>query len=177
MYGAPNPRLQRTRFALALAAEPQAVRLPMRDLSAAALFNVADPSAKRRLMREAIEALEPNPDLGFVLLHTVSAFIDGLAAGAKSNTKAAYLSYLQANFPALCQAIGAEIFYTHIRSKAVHEFALLPPLALAHSSSLADPTAYVETVVISGKEWTLVNLEKVVADFRSHLDTLGEGTS
>jgi hypothetical protein len=149
----------------------------MRDLSASPLFNVAEPSSKRRLMREAVEALEPNPNLGFVLLHMVSAFIDGLAAGAKGDTKAAYLKYLQTNFPALCQAIGAEVFYTHIRSKAVHEFALLPPLALAHSSDLADPAAYVETVMIDGKEWTLVNLEKVVADFRSHLDTFGGGTS
>jgi hypothetical protein len=146
----------------------------MRDVSASPLFNVADPSSKRRLMREAVAALEPNPDLAFVLLHVVSAFIDGLAAGAKGDTKAAYLKYLKANFPALCKAIGAEVFYTHIRSKAVHEFALLPPLALVHSSALADPTSYVETVIIDDKEWTLVNLEKVVADFRSHLDALSE---
>jgi hypothetical protein len=74
----------------------------------------------------------------------------------------------------LCKAIGAEVFYTHIRSKAVHEFALLPPLALVHSSSLADPTSYAETVIIHDKEWTLVNLEKVVDDFRWHLDALSE---
>jgi hypothetical protein len=123
-------------------------------------------------MRETLQTLESNPDLGFVLMHLVAAFIDGLAAGPKGNTKSAYLQYLKTNFPNLCQALGAEVFYSKIRSKAVHEFALAPPLALAHASRLTDPTAYVETVTRDGQELLLVNLEKLVADFRAHLDTL-----
>jgi len=144
----------------------------MRDLSGTPLFNLADPKSKCRLMREALDALDSNPDLAFVSLHLVSAFIDGLAAGNTGKTKASYLLYLQEHFPQLCQELGAEIFYTHVRSKAVHEFALRPPLALSRSTGMQDKNAYCETVSMDGAEWTLVNLERVLADFRTHLGSI-----
>jgi hypothetical protein len=123
-------------------------------------------------MRKAIAVLEPHPDLGFVLLHLIAAFIDGLTAGVPGNSQRAYADYLRTHFPALCKAIEPDVFYTHVRCKAVHEFALLPPLALAHSSHFSDTTAYVKSAWIDGAEWTVVNLEAILADFRSHLDTL-----
>lgn len=38
----------------------------MKNLDPAEVFNIADHANKRRLMREALAALEANPDLGFV---------------------------------------------------------------------------------------------------------------
>src|SRR5262245_52052601 len=148
------------------------VRLPMRDISREPHFDIADAANKRRLLRQAIAELENSPDMGFVVLHMIAAFIDGLASGRVDGTKRAYLAYMQANFPQLCQGIGAETFYSQVRCKAVHEFALAPPLALAHSRMLQDPSAFVESVTKDGRQWTLVNLQRVVAEFVRHLDAL-----
>lgn len=135
---------------------------------------MSDPVKQRRLMRETLSAIEPNRDLGFMLVHLVAAFIDGLVRAPKGQTKARYIDYLRAHFPALCKVIRPEDFYEHIRNKAIHEFNVLPPFAFAHQGQLQDPTAYVEAVRIGGQQWTLVNVEKVVEDFRAHLDSLGK---
>ena len=150
------------------------VRSPMKNLPSTRVFNIADPPNKHRLMRESLSALEPNPDLGFVAIHLVAAFIDGLASGPAGGTRDAYLEYLRHNFPDMCRAIGAEMFYSHIRNKAVHEFAVLPPFGLAHSNDLSDPSAHTESRLIDGKQWILINVERVLADFRSHLDSLDQ---
>lgn len=144
----------------------------MKTFTSVQVFNIADPANKRRLVRETLSALEPHQDLGFVIMHLVAAFIDGLASGPCGGTRTAYLAYLGAHFPAMCKAIGAEVYYSHIRCKAVHEFAVLPPFALAHSAALSNPSAYTETRTCEGKQWTLINVERVLADFRSHLDSL-----
>jgi hypothetical protein len=144
----------------------------MRDISDAPAFNIADEASKRQLMRLAIRSLETHPDNAFVLLHVVAAFIDGLAAGSPGKTREAFLSYMGTHFANLCQAIGAEVFYSQVRCKAVHEFALSPPFALSHSSGLADRTAITEQVIRHGTQWTLLNLERVVEEFTRHLDLL-----
>ena len=128
------------------------------------------------MMRETVMLLETRPDLGFVLLALVASFIDGLAKGAPGNTRVAYITYLETHFPSLCLALGAEVFYAHIRNAAIHEFAPRPPFALAHKTELG--IQYTETRELNGENWTVLNVDKIVSDFKSHLDSLAvKGTA
>ena len=100
----------------------------------------------------------------------MATFIDGLASGPKGGTRAAYIAYLKANFPALSGAIGAEVFYDNYRNAAVHEFALMPGSAIGRDSGLK--SAYVDTQVIreTGAQVTVLNIDRLVADFLSHVE-------
>lgn len=122
------------------------------------------------MMRSAVEVLRTRPDLGFVLVSLVAAFIDGLAKGSPGKTRTAYLAYLKTNFPELCQSVGAEVFYSHIRNAGIHEFAPRPPFALAPNEELHGQ--YCETREMDGTEWTVVNADRIVDDFLAHLDQL-----
>jgi hypothetical protein len=86
----------------------------MKDLPPSRIFNSADPRNQHRLMRETLSALGPNPHLGFLMIHLVAAFIDGLASGPVRQNKKAYLECLRRHFPDLCLAIGAELPYSHM---------------------------------------------------------------
>ena len=147
----------------------------MKEIQSSQVTNIADMSSKVAMMRETVALLETRPDLGFVLLTLVAAFIDGLAKGAPGKTRVAYIDYLKNNFPELCLALGAEVFYAHIRNAAIHEFAPRPPIALAHESELMGQ--YAETRELNGEHWTVLNVDKIVTDFKHHLDKLtAEGT-
>ncbi len=142
----------------------------MKTIDSSTVTNIADPAVRVEMMRSAIHLLRANPDLGFVLVSLIAAFIDGLAKGAPGKTRSAYLTYLKANFPELCQSIGAEVFYSHIRNAGIHEFAPRPPLALARNAEL--PGQYCEMREMDGAEWTVVNVDRIVDDFLAHLDQL-----
>jgi hypothetical protein len=121
----------------------------MKKIKPTDITNIADLKEKARQMRGAITLLQGKPDLAFALVSLVAAFIDGLAKGSPGKTREAYLEYLKANFPALCADLGAEMFYTHIRCAAIHEFATKPPLALAHDYLMGG--SYVRS------QWLMVN--------------------
>jgi hypothetical protein len=120
------------------------------------------------MMRDTVALLEQRPDLGFVLMSLIAAFIDGLAKGKRGETRKAYLEYLKTHFPTLCTELGAEAFYAHFRSCAIHEFAPRPPFSLAHGGA----GEYVSTEPHEGQEWSILNVDRLVADFKQHLDSL-----
>jgi hypothetical protein len=141
----------------------------MKKIKPAKITNIADLQEKARQMRGAIVLLQSDPDLAFVLVSLVASFIDGLAKGAPGKTREAYLEYLKANFPTLCADVGAEMFYAHIRCASMHEFAPRPPFALARDSDLRG--SYAESRDLNGKSWTLLNADRLAADFLAHLNS------
>lgn len=142
----------------------------MKKLLPDQMFNVAELRHKTQLMRRAIELLSHDPDMGFVLMTLVANFIDGLARGPKGQTKSYYLNYLKSHFPELCAELGAESFYSHFRSAAVHEFAPRPPFALAHDSELDGD--YLVSREDSNTTWSILNVDRLVQDFLQHLSVI-----
>lgn len=136
------------------------------------VFNIADCPNKLRLMKETIETLSKNPDLGFVVAHSISVFIDGLASGHKGKVGTVYKKYLKRHFPELCKSLRADLFYTHIRCKAVHEFALKAPLALAHSQEFTDENSYVELIEINKIKYKCLNVDRLTKDFLEHIEKI-----
>jgi len=136
------------------------------------IYNIADTNNKIDLMRKSIQLLLPNKDLGFVVAHMISTFIDGLAKAPKHDAGATYKQYLKDNFPELCRFIDPDLFYENLRNKAIHEFAPLPPLAIARASSFGNSAMYAETRKIEGKEWICLNVDILTEDFLRHLDII-----
>jgi hypothetical protein len=130
--------------------------------------NIADPAVHVQMMRDTVKLLQQRPDLGFVLMSLIAAFIDGLAKGQPGHTREAYLEYLKRHFPTLCTELGAETFYAHFRSCAIHEFAPRPPFGVAHGGA----GEYVATRDDAGEQWSFLNVDRLVADFLMHLDSL-----
>ncbi len=148
-------------------------------------------------MRKAILALRQDPPSGlnnrldnsFVIAHLISSFIAGLTTGHNRGNKAVYLSYIESNFPDLCNAFtniltntpslssqlqgmtGAEFFYTHLRNKAMHEFAPKPPLALAHNAMFDNTNPYVKIKPSDGQTLICLNVDKLIDDFLGHLSS------
>jgi hypothetical protein len=144
----------------------------MKSIDPSVVTNIADPAVRRSMMRSTVELFRTRPELGFVLVSVVAAFIDGLAKGKPRETRGTYLAYLKENFPDLCESIGAEVFYSHIRNAGIHEFAPRPPFALAPNSALGGE--YCETRELNGAEWTIINADRIVNDFLAHLDQLAK---
>lgn len=136
------------------------------------IFHISDCRNRLNLMQETIETLSKNPDLGFAVAHSISVFIDGLASGHKGKTRTVYIKYLKKYFPELCKSLGADLFYTHLRCKAVHEFALKPPLTLAHSQGFDDENSYVEPIEIDKKKYKCLNVDKLAKDFLEHIENI-----
>ena len=146
----------------------------MREIDLVQIFDIANKSNSHRLMRDTMLTLQQNRDLGFVLLHSVAAFIDGLVAAPRGKVSEEYCKYLEAHFPDLCRSIEAKIFYENIRCTAIHEFALAPPLALGHANAFQNPNEYSEPVTFDGADWLLVNVDLIASDFLEHLDHLDQ---
>jgi hypothetical protein len=122
------------------------------------------------MMRSAVELLRTRPELGFVLVSLIAAFIDGLAKAPPRKTHDGYVAYLKSNFPELCATLGAEAFYAHIRCAAIHEFAPRPPFALAPDTELKG--RYTDIREMEGQYWTLLNADRFVDEFLHHLDRI-----
>jgi hypothetical protein len=134
------------------------------------ITNIADPAERDTMMRKTVQLLQKDRDLGFVLLSVVAAFIDGLVRAPRGKTREMYLAYLKLHFPEACTALGAEIFYSHIRNAAIHEFAPRPPIAVAHDEKLHGK--YTHTLERGGQQWTVFNVDRFVSDFIRHLDSV-----
>ena len=131
--------------------------------------NVAGRRERLRLMREGVRALGANPDLAFLRLHLIASCIDGLVKAPRGKARLLYLEYIRLHFPGLHAAVGAEAFYDHVRCAAVHEFAPRPPFALGRG--LPDGP-YETTETVAGSAWRILNLDRIEADFLSHLSAL-----
>ena len=144
--------------------------LPPTDSSQ--LVNIGDPKVGLAQMRDCIRAVHARGDLHFALLNLVSTFIDGLSGGPPSNTKKAYLDYLAQNFPELCASLGAEVFFSNYRCKAVHEFGLKEGFAIGRDSGLHG--AYVDTQLVTdlNRQNTVLNIDRLVQGFLTHLEGL-----
>jgi len=140
--------------------------------SAAEFANLADPVFRLTMMRDCVRAVQAPGHLWYPLLNLVATFIDGLASGPKGGTRAAYIAYLTAHFPALCRAISADVFYDNYRNAAIHEFGLKPGYAIGRDTGLKG--AYVDTQAIqeTGAQVTVLNINRLVADFLSHVGGL-----
>lgn len=131
-----------------------------------------DPAFRYRMMREVVEAVEARGTLFMPLLNLVSTFIDGLASGAPGNTKKAYLAYLEAQFPDLCKALGAEVFYSKYRCGAVHEFNLKDGFGIGRDSGMLGAYSGTQTIKDTGQEVTILNIDRLVIDFLAHVRSL-----
>jgi len=138
-------------------------------------FDIASPKNKIKLMQKAIQHLQGDPDLGFVKLLLVATFIDGLVQSPKGRVGVPYKQYLETHFPEMCKQLGAEVFYEYFRNSSIHEFAPRPPFALGSTKSLGQ--AYVGRWKIENREWTLLNIDRLVADFLQHLGKLVKATN
>jgi hypothetical protein len=140
--------------------------------SIAEIANLGDPVFRLTMMRDCVCAVQAPGHLFYPLLNIISTFIDGLASGAKGNTKAAYLAYLEKHFPDLCAAIGAEKFYISYRCAAVHEFGLKPGFAIGRGFGLGGKYLETQNVPESGDVVTVLNIDRLVNDFLSHVEHL-----
>jgi hypothetical protein len=142
----------------------------VRKIPSTQVAAVNDPDFRTRMMKLTIQQVMAHGELFVPLLNLISTFIDGLAAGASGQSKMAYLDYLQKNFPDLCAALGAEVFYQSFRNKAVHEFAIKPPYCLWREPAMEGK--YVDTVEVDGTEWHPLNIDRLTCDFLNHIDQL-----
>ena len=111
-----------------------------------------------------------------MLLGTVAAFIDGLAKPKPGKVGKKYLEYLDQYFPEMCKALGAQIFYEHIRCSIIHEFGPRPPVALGHERHDKLKGNYVGSITHDGQQYTLFNVDRFIGDFMRHLDSIGPPT-
>lgn len=141
-------------------------------VSFAEMANLADPVFRLTIMRDCIRAVQAPGHLFYPLLNLLSTFIDGLASGAKGDTKPAYISYLKTHFPDLCAALGAETFYTNYRCAAVHEFGLKRGFAIGRDQDLSGKYVGTKVILESGQQLTLLNIDRLVRDFLAHIEQL-----
>lgn len=132
------------------------------------ICNLADHNTKLELMKVAVETLSKNPDMGIIVAQLICTFIDSLA----TTEHYLFYQYLQRFFPELDESIGFQLFWRHLRNKAVHEFAIKPPLALAHKHEFPNESDYKIEKEIEGQNWILLNIDKLTYDFLEHLSII-----
>ena len=145
-----------------------------KEISLTEIQQSGDPAFRYAMMRKVIEAVRKEGELYMPLLNLVTTFIDGLASGQPGTTKTAYLNYIQKQFPNLCSAIGAEVFYTNYRCGAVHEFNLKKGFAIERGEKMSG--TYVDTKIIkeTGDQITILNIDRLIDDFITHIQSLEE---
>jgi hypothetical protein len=143
-----------------------------KEASLSEIQSSGDAAFRYEMMREVIETVADRGKLFMPLLNLVTTFIDGLASGAPGTTKAAYLEYLDKHFPELCKALGAEIFYSKYRCGAVHEFNLKAGFGIARDSRMDGAYVGTQTIKETGEELTVLNIDRLVADFIRHVSNL-----
>lgn len=145
-----------------------------KEASLSEVQSSGDPEFRYRMMREVVEVVAGRGTLFMPLLNLVTTFIDGLASGAPSGTKAAYLEYVKVHFPELCSSLGAEVFYNKYRNAAVHEFNLKPGFAIGRDSGMEGAYVGSQTITETGEEIKLLNIDRLVKDFLTHVRSLEE---
>lgn len=140
--------------------------------SSVEIVNIADPVFRLTMMRDTVRAVQEPGTLFYPLLNLVSTFIDGLVSAPVGQTRGQYTAYLERYFPDLSAALGAEVFYLQYRCPAVHEFGLKAGYAIGRDQGMSGN--YVETQVIreTGQINTILNIDRLVADFLFHVDEL-----
>ncbi len=96
------------------------------------------------------------------ILCLVACYIDGLSGGKKE----AYLETLKREFPDLCAAMDAEIFYHKYRNGVVHEFSPKKGFAIEENHRLKG--AYVAEVDVEPdgpKKLIALNIDRLAEDF------------
>jgi hypothetical protein len=132
------------------------------------ICNLADKDTKLQLMKVAIETLSKNPDMGIVVALLICTFIQSLADTSNS----LFHQYLEKHFPELDKSIGFLMLSKNLRNKAIHEFAIKPPLGLAHSQFFDKENDYKKETEIDGQKWIFLNVDKLIKDFLKHLDEI-----
>jgi hypothetical protein len=135
---------------------------------AEAICNLADHNTKVQLMKVAIETLSKNPDMGIVVALLICTFIDSLAETSHSM----FHKYLENHFQEFDESIGFIMISKHLRNKAVHKFAILPPLGLAHSDYFPNESDYKIEKEIEGQKWIFLNIDRLTKDFLEHLEKI-----
>lgn len=147
----------------------------MRTVSVSDVQDASDPKFRVEMMRTTVRVVRDQGTLWLPLLLIIGEFIDGLAKPPKNGVRKVYSTYLELNFPALCQAlgggmIGAEVFYDNFRVKAAHEFNVNPPYGLSRSEPMKG--AYAEKLLVETHERTVLNIDRLTDDFLKHLDAI-----
>jgi hypothetical protein len=147
----------------------------MRTVLASNITDLSVPKFRIDMMRKTSMLVRDQGELWVPLLLLIGEFIDGLAKPPKNKVRERYVAYLQANFYALCTALGggekgAQTFYDNFRVKAAHEFAANPPFGIGREAEMKG--VYVEEVIVGKEKWTLLNIDRLADDFLKHLDAI-----
>jgi len=136
------------------------------------IVNIADAGFRLETMRDTVRAVQAPGLLFYSLLNLISTFIDGLVSAPVGQTKTQYIAYLERHFPELSEALGAETFYLQYRCAAIHEFGLKPGYAIGRDHGMSGK--YVETQAVreTGQVNTILNIDRLIDDFLSHVDQL-----
>ena len=123
-----------------------------------------DLSDHRALAATAEEVVQKCLDDGSfsAVLCLVACYIDALSGGKRW----LYLAALESDFPDLCAAMDAEVFYEKYRNGIVHEFSQKRGYAIAEEREMKG--AYVDDADIeSGGPTKLIalNIERLAKDF------------
>lgn len=140
--------------------------------SIAEVANIGDPVFRLTMMRDTVRAVQAQGHLSYPLLNLISTFIDGLVSAPTGQTKAQYIAYLNKHFPDLSSALGAEVFYLQYRCAAVHEFGLKPNYAIGRNVGMGGKYVGTQQIGESGHVYTILNIDRLVADFLSHVEQL-----
>ncbi len=149
----------------------------MRTVSIRNVQNSSDPAFRYRMMREVVEAVQEPGTLFMPLLNLVTSFIDGLAGGGAGSSKQAYIRYLEANFPDLCQAVGADTFYTKYRCAAVHDFDCSFGYGIERDAAMSGQYCARERIAETGQVVTVLNIDRLVNEFLAHVRMLEQSHS
>jgi hypothetical protein len=118
-------------------------------------------------METVVRLLSQDGSVNFSIVQIICLFIDGLAMPRKGKVQQDFCAYIDLHFPELCAAIGnSETFYTHFRSKAIHEFNTLPPFALETTKAPSAP------YIREDHGYKIFNVDRFISDFRRHLGDL-----
>jgi hypothetical protein len=144
--------------------------LPPTSIADAA--NIADPELRFGQMTESVRAIRDGGTLWYSLLNMISAYIDGLASGSKGGTRSANIKYLEAHFPALNGALGAEVFYENYRNATIHEFGLRPGYTIGRDSGLGRDYVARQAIKETGGTLVVLNIDRHASDFLAHVEYL-----
>ena len=135
------------------------------------IVNIADPVFRLTTMRDTVRAVQAPGVLFYSLLNLVSTFIDGLVSPV-GQTKVQYTAYLERHFPDLSAALGAEVFYLQYRCAAIHEFGLKAGYAIGRDHGMGGKYVATQAVRETGQVNTILNIDRLVVDFLSHVEQL-----
>jgi hypothetical protein len=136
----------------------------MRSIPADQFMNLGNKTRVAQTIAQAVRLLIDR-QLFTPAFCLIAAGIDGIAGGDRDK----YIATLEEHFPDLCQALGAEVFYSKYRNGMIHEYSPKKGFGLTEDKEVG--TTIVETLKIEGQHDQLicVNVEALARDFENYV--------